>query len=123
AIGYTRHGGALHPNRDSHPARGSSAGGGYSTAGDLLKFDVALRSGRLLPPAWTAWVFFRSDAPTPGAGLPTRGGLGIAGGSPGVNAALDMELESGTTVVVLSNLDPPAAERAAKRIRALLPRR
>jgi len=123
AVGYTREGGALHPNREYLPARGSSAGGGYSTAGDLLKFDAALRGGRLLPPPWTAWIFDRSDAPNPAAGLPDHGGLGVAGGTPGVNAVLDMELDAGTTVIVLANLDPPAAERAARKLRGLIPRR
>ncbi len=123
AVGYTREGGSLRSNREDLPARGSSAGGGYSTAGDLLKFDAALRGGRLLPPEWTAWIFDRSDAPKPGTPLPSRGGLGIAGGTPGVNAALDMELDGGTTVIVLANVDPPAAERAARKIRELIPRR
>ncbi|HWC64535.1 MAG TPA: serine hydrolase domain-containing protein [Thermoanaerobaculia bacterium] len=122
AIGYTREAGGLRPNADSHPARGSSAGGGYSTVDDLLKFDAALRGGRLLPPEWTAWIFSRADAPSPGAPLPTHGALAIAGGSPGVNAALDMELDGGATVVVLANLDPPVAERTLKRIRGMLPK-
>jgi len=123
AVGYSREGGTIHSNSESLPARGSSAGGGYATAGDLLKFDAALRGGRLLPPEWTAWIFDRSDAPKPGTPLPSRGGLGIAGGTPGVNAALDMELDGGTTVIVLANIDPPAAERAARKIRGMIPRR
>jgi len=124
AISYTREGGGgPHPSSEAHPARGSSAGGGYSTAEDLLRFDVALRNGRLAPPEWTAWILERTDAPKPGSGLPTHGGLGIAGGSPGVNAALDMEIGGGATIVVLANADPPAAERAARAIRGFLPSR
>jgi CubicO group peptidase (beta-lactamase class C family) len=122
AIGYAREAEGLRPNTESHPARGSSAGGGWSTADDLLKFDAALRSGRLLPPEWTAWVFDRTDAPTPGAPLPARGGLAIAGGSPGVNAALDMELDGGATVIVLANLDPPVAERTLRKVRGMMPK-
>src|SRR5438132_907187 len=89
-------------------ARGSSAGGGYATAADLLRFSKALRGDKLLPKKWTDWVF-RGD--------PSRN-LGIAGGSPGVNTALLMG--SPYTLVVLSNLDPPAAEEIARVARPLM---
>lgn len=123
AIGYALGpDGYARPNSDSLPARGSSAGGGYSTAEDLLRFDAALRGGRLLPPAWTAWMFGdKGAAPAPGTPLPVRGAVAIAGGSPGVNAALELNLESGTTVVVLVNRDPPAAVRAARTLAGYLP--
>jgi CubicO group peptidase (beta-lactamase class C family) len=47
AIGHTRRGpeGPLperHSNAGTLPARGSSAGGGYSTAADLLKFSIVI---------------------------------------------------------------------------------
>jgi len=87
--------------RKGNPARGSSAGGGYSTVDDLLRFDAALR------------------AHTFGAGG-GRAGLGIAGGSPGTNALL--ESLGDYTIVVLANMDPPAAERLGVKIRAWLPR-
>ena len=76
--------------------RGSAAGGGHSTAGDLVRFARALRDHRLLDSTDTEALI------GPGAGL------GIAGGSPGVNALL--ELSGPYTLVVLANLDPPAAE-------------
>lgn len=38
---------------------------------------------------------------------------------PGLNAALEMEGDY--TVVVLANLDPPAAEKVAEHVRSLLP--
>ena len=50
------------------------------------------------------------------------GSLGIAGGSPGVNAALEIDADRGITVVVLCNADPPCAEKASRKIRGLLPR-
>ena len=57
AGGYTRNwDGADHekePRRSNiytRPARGSSAGGGYSTAMDLFRFARALRAGKLLGP-------------------------------------------------------------------------
>jgi CubicO group peptidase (beta-lactamase class C family) len=73
--------------------RGSPAGGGYSTAADLVKFAQARRTGVL---------------PAGSLGLD----MGIAGGSPGVNALL--ETSGVYTLVVLSNFDPPAAERFAR---------
>ena len=48
-------------------------------------------------------------------------GLGIAGGAPGLNAALEWMPDRDYIVIVLSNFDPPSAETAAKRIRRTLP--
>ena len=57
ASGYTRNwDGKEHPNEPrrnniyTRPARGSSAGGGYSTADDLLKLVLALKADRLSAP-------------------------------------------------------------------------
>lgn len=114
ATPYTRrggaHGGGVDEPRgvDDMPGRGSSAGGGYSTAGDLLLFARALRAGTLLDPE-TAKAF---------AG--PHGGLGIAGGSPGVNAYL--ETAGPYTLIVLANQDPPAAERFARTVGAMVRR-
>jgi CubicO group peptidase (beta-lactamase class C family) len=103
----------------SRPARGSASGGGYSTAEDLLRFANALRSDRLLSPEWGDWMLSGVE---PGETRPPRneGGLGFAGGAPGISAALEIDLGRDTTVVVLSNLDPPAAPDVARRIRRLL---
>ena len=127
AVGYTSEdaGGKRLPeprvNVYELPARGSSAGGGYSTAGDLLRFDIAMRSGKLLSPAWTAWYYSDLSAP-PSSGAPgkLRGGKGVAGGTAGVNCVLEMDLDTGYTVVVMSNLDPPSAEKVAKTLRQWL---
>jgi CubicO group peptidase (beta-lactamase class C family) len=127
AIGYTRGGpesaddAPLHPNTETLPARSSSAGGGLSTARDLLAFDKALRSGALLPARWTAWIYSdKNGPPSPGADLPKAAGMGIAGGAPGLNAALESDGARDITVVVLANLDPPIAERTAVRLRRWL---
>jgi len=104
AKGYTRSGSAWVPNDDTLPGRGSSAGGGYSTAHDLLKYVAALQKGTL------------GELPEE-----LRGGMGIAGGAPGLNAGVEWDPQRGYTVIVLANLDPPAAERIALQIRAWLP--
>jgi CubicO group peptidase (beta-lactamase class C family) len=124
AVAYTKEGGRWRSAVFEHPARGSSAGGGYSTARDLMKFAAALKVGRLVPPAYASWILSR-DAAVPKTAPPSgrvSGALGIAGGSPGVNAAIEIDADRGTTVVVLCNSDPPCAERASRKIRALLPR-
>ncbi len=106
ATGYTQTPGGLRSNVYELPARGSSAGGGYSTADDLLKFARALEGGRLLNARGTALVL--------------GSGIGIAGGTAGCNAALEIDPPSGYTIVVLSNLDPPSAEAVDAQIRAWL---
>jgi D-alanyl-D-alanine carboxypeptidase len=106
AIGYTRGDEdapptvPLHPNTRDLPGRGSSAGGGYSTAQDLLKFVQALREHRITN------------------GVPA--GLGIAGGSGGMNGVVEGDLPGGYDLIVLANLDPPAAERVARMTREWL---
>ena len=111
AIGQTKRGPegplpARQSNAGSLPARGSSAGGGYSTAADMLRFSQALLADKLLPKRWTDWVFIgRLDAPG-------QRNIGVAGGSPGVNAVL--EIAPPYTMVVLSNFDPPSAEEIAR---------
>lgn len=112
ARGYTRNidPDQLLDNRPTRPWRGSSAGGGYSTADDMLKFTNALESGKLPTPK------SMKDSAEPVVRM-IAGGLGIAGGSPGVNAAFSTRLKGTYTVVVMSNLDPPSAEEVSKQIR------
>jgi CubicO group peptidase (beta-lactamase class C family) len=106
AIGYLPKNGSVHPQNESmQPARGSSAGGGYSTADDLLKFSTALRSRKLLIPD------DKGEFPA------EFKGLGIAGGSPGVNATFSVNGQTGYTIIVLSNYGPPSAEKPGSQIR------
>src|SRR6185436_16089189 len=50
ASGYTSRFGIADQNNSDHlPARGSSAGGAYSTVQDLLRYVGALESGELAP--------------------------------------------------------------------------
>jgi D-alanyl-D-alanine carboxypeptidase len=120
AVGYMRTapGGAWVPNTDTLPWRGTAAGGGYSTVGDLLRFAEALRSGRLISKATLA------EATRPhqeqygyGFGVQGEGRLrswGHGGGAPGMNGELRVFPELGYVVVGLSNLDPPAASELAE---------
>lgn len=103
ALGYTRGDngdGPLRPNTEELPGRGSAAGGGYSTAGDLLLLIQALRADRI-----------------PGGRGP---GIGVAGGTGGVNAVVEGDLVGGYDLIVLTNFDPPAAQRVARLVRAWL---
>lgn len=47
----------------------------------------------------------------------SRWNLAIAGGAPGINAALEFEASTGYTIIVLSNYDPPAAIQISRLIR------
>lgn len=116
SVGYTRSENGLADNRDLLPWRGTAAGGGYSTVGDLLRFGDALLKGRLLT---TRWLSEATRAQTPsgvyGFGFQLGGSgetrhFGHAGGAEGMNGALRIYPASGEVVVALSNLDPPAAE-------------
>lgn len=54
SVGYTKQGGdAWHPNTNFLPFRGTAAGGGYTTVGDLLRFANALREKKLLDAQYT----------------------------------------------------------------------
>ncbi|HMG73549.1 MAG TPA: serine hydrolase domain-containing protein [Pyrinomonadaceae bacterium] len=137
AVGYTSMGpegpqpGPRRPNTVTLAGKGSSAGGGYSTVEDMLKFANALNANKLLTPEFTEIVFSGGGAQRPpGAG---RGGYGFmqnqangirvvgnGGGGPGVNAMFRIYFGRGYTVIVLSNYDPPSAERIAGKINEMV---
>jgi CubicO group peptidase (beta-lactamase class C family)/predicted aspartyl protease len=124
AIGYTRPegpegGGELRSNVGMLPVKGCPAGSSSSSAEDLFRFDRALRSGKLLGPAWTEWYFTGSvpegsKGTASGKGPPFPQSIGIAGGAWGVNAMLYSDGDD--TAVVLTNQDPPAAMESAEKI-------
>lgn len=113
AIGYTHANGRLEPNSGMLPRVESPAGGGYSTTRDLLKFANALLDGRLLDKTHTALLLARFEAT---ASARANGMWGIAGGAPGLNAVLLVDLQTRDAVIVLANLDPPAAEGLGRTI-------
>jgi len=132
SVGYTQMGGgsAAHPNTDTLPYRGTSAGGGYSTVEDLLRFANALTADKLLD-AHNTELLTTGKVDTPGGGKYGYGFesrmingqvcFGHGGGAPGMNGDLQICPQSGYTIAVLSNLDPPAATRVADFILNRLP--
>lgn len=127
AIPYSGAGASLHSVADELPYRGTSAGGGYSTAGDLLRFANALQSHRLLDEQHTALVL-TGKVDTPLRGLRYAYGfedavlpngvhrVGHSGGAPGMNGVFAMFPATGHVVVVLANRDPPAAMEVERHI-------
>ncbi len=133
SVGYTRQlmPGTLVSNAPTLPYRGTPAGGGYSTVGDFARFAVAIREHRLLDAAHTT-LLLAGKVPV-GQGTQYAYGffdrvvggrrfVGHTGGAPGMNGALEFEPDGGYVVVVLSNLDSPAATQVAAYILDRLPK-
>jgi D-alanyl-D-alanine carboxypeptidase len=121
SVGYTKMGGngQWHASTDTLPYRGTSAGGGYSTVEDLLRFANAIQSNKLLSPEYTDLLTTgKVDTPTGrygyGFGDSTINGtrcFGHNGGAPGMNGDLKICPVPGYVITVLANIDPPAASR------------
>jgi len=119
APGYTWKDGKWISNADTLPWRGTSAGGGYSTLGDLRKFAQALEAHALLPPT------LQAEATTPqnhgrwyGYGFETHYDdparyFGHSGGAPGMDAELRIFPDQGVVFISLSNMDGPGASTLA----------
>jgi D-alanyl-D-alanine carboxypeptidase len=113
AVGYLRHDEQWKANDDTLPYRGSPAGGGYSTVGDLLRFSQALADGKLLSTAMfkeatrlqSGWQGFGFEVLGEGALV----NYGHGGMAPGMNAHFRIFPDQGYVIIVLSNFDPPAA--------------
>lgn len=113
AVGYDKEftdaGVRFRNNIFMHVIRGGPAGGGYSTVEDLLRFDVALRAGRLVSTEMVKTLL----SPKPevnslhygyGFSLDTEKQIyGHSGGFPGISSNLDMFWGNGYTAVVMSN--------------------
>ncbi|HTV08526.1 MAG TPA: serine hydrolase domain-containing protein [Candidatus Aquilonibacter sp.] len=129
STGYTKMGSARWTAvTDTSTNGGSPAGGGYSTVGDLLRFANALRLDKLLDAQYMKLMTtgrvrnpFGFDAY--GFGVQTINGnqcFGHNGSSRGVNGDFEMCLNSRYAVIVLANMDPPAAEQISEFIIARL---
>ena len=130
SVGYTRFGGPdWRPNTDTLPYRGTSAGGGYSTVEDLLRFATALQTHKLLNAQNTEmlttgkvnagggkYAFGFQDSMINGTRC-----FGHGGGAPGMNGMLQICPGPGYVIAILANMDPPAASRVADFITNRLP--
>ena len=130
SVGYTKEDSeSWQPNTNTLPWRGTSAGGGYSTVEDLLRFATAITSHKLLDEHYTELlttgkVDARGSKYAYGFSDNTTGGIrwfGHGGGAPGMNGDLRIFPQSGYVIAVLANLDPPAASRVAQFITERLP--
>jgi CubicO group peptidase (beta-lactamase class C family) len=114
----------LRNNLFMHVIRGGPAGGGYSTVQDLLRFDRALREGKLASRASLDQLW----SPHPEVGAPLYGYgfsvettpvgrvVGHGGGFNGISAQLSMYLDEGYTVAVMANYGgaAPLVEQRAR---------
>ena len=135
AVGYTNGsmlGQSYDPRRNNlfiSPLKGGPAGGGYSTVEDLLKFDIALRTNKLLDEehfklmttgkvdrnVTSQYAYLFMEKYVNGERI-----IGHSGGAGGVNSNLGMYMNSGYTVAVMSNYDPPAAENIVAKLESIL---
>jgi D-alanyl-D-alanine carboxypeptidase len=128
SIGYMGDGDSSMPNTQTLPYRGTSAGGGYTTVEDLLRFANALTEHKLLNEHYTELLTtakpesgdahyaygFEDDVVK---GLRT---FGHSGGAPGMNGDLRIYPQTGYVVIALANMDR-GAQRASSWISERLP--
>jgi CubicO group peptidase (beta-lactamase class C family) len=131
AMGYAGVGGEAgrKENSDSRPNRGGPAGGGYSTAEDLLKFSLALRDHKLLGAKSTELVT-RGKVSMGGSmkyaygfgegSINGKRSFGHNGGAPGIASSLSMFPETGYTVIVMTNYDPPNMMPVVRKLEQLV---
>ena len=95
--------------------KGTPAGGGCSTVGDLLKFVEAIAKQRLLNE--DSVEFLRRDS-----GIRSQPSPYIFhnGGGPGQSAWMQADVENGYTLIMLCNLDSEAGEAAVAKIGEIL---
>jgi D-alanyl-D-alanine carboxypeptidase len=121
-------------NTDTLPYRGTSAGGGYTTIGDLLRFANALSRNVLLPAGYTQLLTTGKVTMPSFPDNPRRYAFGFidqtvnerrcfghSGGAPGMSADFEICPGTGYVIAVLANVDPPAADDASRFVMNLLP--
>ncbi len=129
AIGYGKeykdNGYTFTNNIFAHVMRGGPQGGGYSTVEDLLKFDRALRSNKLVGAEYVKLLLSAKpelNSPNYGYGFVIDGNgqiAGHSGGFPGIHSNLDMFLGTGWTAIFMSNYSQ-GAEAVQQKMRELV---
>ena len=140
AIGYMRVNAKGEPdpeaprreNTSTRPAKGSPAGGAYSTVNDMLKFHIALRNSKLLsqkyseivttskvkvPPGWpmNEYAYGFTITVVDGKRIVGHGGTSL-----GVAGKFETYPELGYTVVILSNYELSAIMPVIAKTRTLI---
>jgi CubicO group peptidase (beta-lactamase class C family) len=113
-------------NLYKHVIKGGPAGGGFSTVGDLHRFAQALIDGTLVTEESLAlmWTDHFEEGYGYGFGIeegPNGTVVGHSGGFPGISSNLDIMVDRGYVVAVMSNYGG-AAGPIANRIAALIAR-
>jgi CubicO group peptidase (beta-lactamase class C family) len=106
-------------NLYEHVIRGGPAGGGFSTAPDLFQFARALQTGVLVSEESLETIWTDHFDAGYGYGFGVREGaagkvVGHGGGFTGINANLDIFLDSGYIAVVMTNYDGAGSPVDAK---------
>jgi CubicO group peptidase (beta-lactamase class C family) len=108
-----------------HVLRGGPAGGGYSTAEDLVRFAEALKSGKLVSRQTFELITTpKAELNSPqygyGFGVDAQTGIvGHSGGFPGISSNLDIFKGTGYVAVVMSNYGG-ASQPVVEKIRTLV---
>ncbi len=120
ALGYTKRNLMMQEMDEWHnylfvtPTKGGPAGGGFTTAIDMLKFDIALRNNKLLSKEYFDIMTTGKIDARPGKKyaylfedelLENERIIGHSGGSLGVNNTFRVFVNSGYTIIILSNYD------------------
>lgn len=113
--------------------RGGSAGGGFSTVGDMRKFFAALLAGKLVRPETARLMTSPQIVARPAEGDTPEFDYGLGfgvgrfeghrwfghnGGAPGANGEAATFPDDEITLIVLANRDPPLASRFFRALRA-----
>jgi CubicO group peptidase (beta-lactamase class C family) len=111
-------GGPLRNNLLMFGAKGSPAGGGYSTVDDMLRFCIALLHNELLSSEYTDLLFAPSRKRPAEKRKPRV--FGHAGGGPGIGAIFEIYLDLNFIDIILSNFDPRSMWTVSEQIKRLV---